>query len=164
MRYCRRFLAGIPHLKADNPRVPHPSATRFDCSNRVRLACVRHAASVYPEPGSNSPSYVLFIAPIERKCHSCVRSKLHNMLACSQIRLLSAEKRRSIDRNSSHRMCPLRSSSSSAFHSSVVQVHSRAETISFRFSLNCFVSVVRFILLDPVRLVKGFSHDFFAFL
>ena len=25
---------------------------------RVRLACVRHAASVYPEPGSNSPSNV----------------------------------------------------------------------------------------------------------
>ena len=27
MRYCRRFLAGIPHLWVDDPRVPHPSAT-----------------------------------------------------------------------------------------------------------------------------------------
>ena len=27
MRYCRRFLAGIPHPEVDNPRVPHPSAT-----------------------------------------------------------------------------------------------------------------------------------------
>src|SRR5690348_8821281 len=27
MRYCRRFLAGIPHLGVDDPRVPHPSAT-----------------------------------------------------------------------------------------------------------------------------------------
>src|ERR1700693_4388090 len=27
MRYCRRFLAGIPHRKVDHPRVPHPSAT-----------------------------------------------------------------------------------------------------------------------------------------
>ena len=26
----------------------------------VRLACVRHAASVYPEPGSNSPSVCMF--------------------------------------------------------------------------------------------------------
>src|SRR5207248_3160987 len=29
-------------------------------SKGVRLACVRHAASVYPEPGSNSPS-VLYL-------------------------------------------------------------------------------------------------------
>ncbi len=27
----------------------------------VRLACIRHAASVHPEPGSNSPSIVLFV-------------------------------------------------------------------------------------------------------
>ncbi len=27
MRYCRRFLAGIPHLRVGDPRVPHPSAT-----------------------------------------------------------------------------------------------------------------------------------------
>src|ERR1700730_16824694 len=27
MRYCRRFLAGIPHRKVDNPRDTHPSAT-----------------------------------------------------------------------------------------------------------------------------------------
>ena len=26
---------------------------------RVRLACIRHAASVHPEPGSNSPLYLL---------------------------------------------------------------------------------------------------------
>ncbi|CAN0121049.1 unnamed protein product, partial [Phaeothamnion confervicola] len=35
-------------------RVTHPSATRY--CYLVRLACVRHAASVSPEPGSNSPS------------------------------------------------------------------------------------------------------------
>ncbi len=57
MRYCRRFLAGIPHQRAGHPRVTHPSATRSPSeeSKLVRLACVRHAASVYPEPGSNSP-------------------------------------------------------------------------------------------------------------
>jgi hypothetical protein len=30
---------------------------------RVRLACVRHAASVYPEPGSNSP-FDLTLTPL----------------------------------------------------------------------------------------------------
>jgi hypothetical protein len=54
MRSCRRFLAGIPHLRADThvllTRPPLPALRQG-----VRLACVRHAASVYPEPGSNSP-------------------------------------------------------------------------------------------------------------
>ena len=40
-------------------RVTHPSATMYSISKlikyTVRLACVRHAASVRPEPGSNSP-------------------------------------------------------------------------------------------------------------
>jgi hypothetical protein len=35
-------------------RVPHPSATDRPESLPVRLACVRHAASVRSEPGSNS--------------------------------------------------------------------------------------------------------------
>ena len=58
MRHCRRFLAGIPHWKAGHPCATHPSATPSSlCRPQdVRLACVRHAASVYPEPGSNSPS------------------------------------------------------------------------------------------------------------
>src|SRR5881227_3664345 len=56
MRYCQRFLAGIPHLEVGYPRVTHPSATPSEEGEDVRLACVRHAASVYPEPGSNSPS------------------------------------------------------------------------------------------------------------
>src|SRR5438270_5486364 len=35
-----------------------PLGTRLPCGRRAlaRLACVRHAASVNPEPGSNSPS------------------------------------------------------------------------------------------------------------
>ena len=39
-------------------RVTHPFATVFpaEAGLTVRLACVRHAASVHPEPGSNSPS------------------------------------------------------------------------------------------------------------
>ena len=60
MRACRRFLAGIPHFGAGHPCVTHPSATPSptEVEQDVRLACVRHAASVYPEPGSNSPSVV----------------------------------------------------------------------------------------------------------
>ena len=47
--------------RAGYPRVTHPSATQspdLHPKNQVRcfvrLACVRHAASVHPEPGSNS--------------------------------------------------------------------------------------------------------------
>ena len=39
--------------RAGCSRVTHPFATR--CKHLVRLACVKHAASVRPEPGSNSP-------------------------------------------------------------------------------------------------------------
>ena len=62
MRYYQPFPAAIPQYKAGYPRVTHPSATQSQ--NRhpegivvkcfVRLACVKHAASVHPEPGSNS--------------------------------------------------------------------------------------------------------------
>src|SRR5699024_2036893 len=45
------------------PRVTHPSAARSTSArpegrlpaSRARLACIRHAASVRPEPRSNSP-------------------------------------------------------------------------------------------------------------
>ena len=47
-------------MKADCIRVTHPCATRHQKSKlfyvTVRLACVRPAASVHPEPGSNSSS------------------------------------------------------------------------------------------------------------
>jgi hypothetical protein len=44
--------------RADYPRVTHPCATLLRGPKPpvlVRLACVRHAASVHSEPGSNSP-------------------------------------------------------------------------------------------------------------
>jgi hypothetical protein len=37
-------------------RVTHPSATITEVT--VRLACVKHTASVHPEPGSNSPFWI----------------------------------------------------------------------------------------------------------
>ena len=52
----------IPQYRAGCPHVTHPSATKINknpaealiLSIFVRLACVKHAASVHPEPGSNS--------------------------------------------------------------------------------------------------------------
>ena len=43
-----------PPPKGKFSRVTHPSATRVNKLTLVRLACVRHTASVHPEPGSNS--------------------------------------------------------------------------------------------------------------
>src|SRR6185369_17959539 len=45
--------ACYPPSKGRFPRVTHPSATGY--CYPVRLACVKHTASVRPEPGSNSP-------------------------------------------------------------------------------------------------------------
>ena len=53
---------GYPELKGRLPTRYSP-VRQFTCSRRnflLRLACVKHAASVRPEPGSNSPLYVLF--------------------------------------------------------------------------------------------------------
>ena len=50
-----RVSPGCPPLQGRFPRVTHPSATLLAPKDfRVRLACVRHAASVQSEPGSNS--------------------------------------------------------------------------------------------------------------
>ena len=59
MRYQQSFLTVIPLCEAGYPRVTHPSATQSPLKASlsrcfVRLACVKHAASVHPEPGSNS--------------------------------------------------------------------------------------------------------------
>ena len=80
MRAYRTFPSAIPLSQPDSSRVTHPSATMLvvrrqlllfsTCdayhrflfptnnycltTNTVRLECVMHAASVHPEPGSNS--------------------------------------------------------------------------------------------------------------
>ena len=50
------FPEAIPFSEAGYSRVTHPSATKIINKSiiSVRLACVRRAASVHPEPGSNS--------------------------------------------------------------------------------------------------------------
>ena len=66
----------IPRLGEDYPRVTHPSATLLASPKRnfrVRLACVKHAASVRSEPGSNSQV-------------KSVYTNLHQIIAQSQTR------------------------------------------------------------------------------
>ena len=66
-----------PLHRAGCPRVTHPSAAkphllppgRIPTMCSARLACVKHAASVHPEPGSNS--------------HKSVAIQFKNQLGCS---------------------------------------------------------------------------------
>ena len=52
------FPCAIPVQGADHPRVTHPSAASPAEAGFARLACLRRAASVRSEPGSNSPSLI----------------------------------------------------------------------------------------------------------
>ena len=83
MRYCHRFPGGIPHEWVDShvllTRPPLPLLPES-----VRLACVRHAASVYPEPGSNSPS--MYISRMMASHHP---QKTCCVFAPSQVSLLN---------------------------------------------------------------------------
>ena len=62
---------GFPGLSQSSGQVAHVLLTRSPLRHTVtydqicvaRLACIRHAASVRPEPGSNSPTYILFFSP-----------------------------------------------------------------------------------------------------
>ena len=57
IRHYHPFPGAIPVQGAGWSPVTHPFATLMESklSNPVRLACVKHAASVRPEPESNSP-------------------------------------------------------------------------------------------------------------
>ena len=56
IRYYHMFPCAIPNWKADYPRVTHPSAALGSKKDlTARLACLKRAASVRSEPGSNSP-------------------------------------------------------------------------------------------------------------
>ena len=88
MRYQQSFPTVVPHSKADCSRVTHPFATKLFFrwpegqlpKSSVRLACVRRAASVRPEPGSNSLKFVsksrfrlsnLFLSLSNANLHFC---------------------------------------------------------------------------------------------
>jgi hypothetical protein len=69
MRYYPMFPWAIPHPGIDHLRVTHPFATLPQAEARVpvRLACLRRAASVSSEPGSNSPSYYTSLPHLRRE-------------------------------------------------------------------------------------------------
>src|SRR5690606_27514733 len=79
-----RVSPGYPPLLGRFLRVTHPSATRQHPEGpvTVRLACVRHAASVQSEPGSNSSLYnvktcELFRADAIRRLRASSRGLWH---------------------------------------------------------------------------------------
>src|SRR5260370_6095557 len=79
--------------------LPRPPLSRLRKS--VRLACVRHAASVYPEPGSNSPfSFLSPVSSQRRNDRSQATQAQCCTLACSR-RLLFLLR---IDRNCLYRV------------------------------------------------------------
>jgi hypothetical protein len=76
---------GFPVLSQSSGQVAHVLLTRSPldlhrCKHQldlVRLACIRHAASVRPEPGSNSPSR-LPVGVRERNLHREIRESTQN--------------------------------------------------------------------------------------
>ena len=72
--------SGFPLLSQSSGQVGHVLLTRSPLGllpegmNLVRLACVKHAASVRPEPGSNSPSRLTIGEPTEILLLSATRS------------------------------------------------------------------------------------------
>src|SRR5690625_6007419 len=75
----------FPGLSQSSGQVPHVILTRSPLihpqqagSFSVRLACVKHAASVHPEPGSNSPykNYMKQVQP-NRPDRKKARSEEH---------------------------------------------------------------------------------------
>src|SRR5699024_4146238 len=64
----------FPGLSRSSGQVPHVILTRSPLIHpkqasgfSVRLACVKHAASVHPEPGSNSPNKNKMLRPVTIK-------------------------------------------------------------------------------------------------
>jgi hypothetical protein len=78
----RGITRPLGRLSPAEGQVPHVLRTRLPLNRElppdpVRLACVRHAASVRPEPGSNSPMKNS-IQLIERLCMSSVSRQSRN--------------------------------------------------------------------------------------
>ncbi len=94
MRYYYTFPCAIPLLWAGYSRVTHPSATvlnhlhpeRFRQLILVRLACVRHAASVRPEPGSNSRLNLCFRSFYPFRRLACLKFAILRQIPCQYMK------------------------------------------------------------------------------
>ena len=73
-RYYPAVGPAIPRRWACSSRVTHPFATEVLLAP-VRLACVRHAASVRPEPGSNSPMRIRYSSIGSNNWYCCQSSE-----------------------------------------------------------------------------------------
>ena len=72
IRYYHPFPGAIPVHRAGWSRITHPFATlttKQSLMDPVRLACVKHAASVHPEPESNPPQKTLQKAKNDSQIH-----------------------------------------------------------------------------------------------
>ena len=127
MRSCRRFLAGIPHLTVDHPRVAHPSATPFFRRRRTFDLHVLGTppAFILSQDQTRHPMCMYSVALARGgHVHVCVelRSRPSTVVAWLVRRktlILRPCDRRPccIDRN-----CSSPNSCCSAFHSSIVKV------------------------------------------
>ena len=72
------FSRGYSNLHGRQPTRYSP-VRQFNSIRRyvlLRLACVRHAASVHPEPGSNSPLYIFLFNFLALKLTGTISTKL----------------------------------------------------------------------------------------
>ena len=100
-RYQSGFRRVVPLDRAGCIRVTHPCAgRRRECKHSPaapRLACVKPVASVHPEPGSNSPLFIVFsIFSCSSRCPAysgCLTwSGFRRSLSFSRLPLLSSER------------------------------------------------------------------------
>src|SRR5690606_6062983 len=79
----------VTHVLLTRPPLgPCSSARRLPNMNPARLACVRHAASVRPEPGSNSPCSLFRLS--SRSCPQKVRPLVNGLPAENSRQLCKA--------------------------------------------------------------------------
>ena len=76
MRNYPAFPRAIPHRQGRFPTCSSPVRHGYPRKSPVRLACIRHAASVDPEPGSNSPPCLSCCLSVSPKGHGLTGSRL----------------------------------------------------------------------------------------
>ena len=123
---------GFPELSQSQGQVAHVLLTRSPLTTQqaeqsVRLACVKHAASVRPEPGSNSPTRTIPANRPEHRHYPVVRTihqphnttphkRMQTLHGTDQCTLLSSQRtdthrRQPLDRTSVAQFRPRRSAS-----------------------------------------------------
>jgi hypothetical protein len=72
------------------PLDPQPSPRRDLEVSRARLACIRHAASVRPEPGSNSQKVVVKLPFVHlKKCFGRLRPSIVRLIPSVKLKVIT---------------------------------------------------------------------------